>query len=57
MDVEINDGRSSRKMDHGEISEWKKMSTIALENFAGKKEREAVKLRKCGLSSLRVLDT
>jgi hypothetical protein len=36
---EIEDDRSIRKMDHGQLSKRKKMSTSALENLTKKKER------------------
>jgi hypothetical protein len=43
LDEDIKDDRSSRKMDHGQLSKWKKMSTSALEHLAEKKERQADK--------------
>ena len=35
----IKDDRSERKIDHGQLSKWKKTSTSALEHLAGKKEK------------------
>jgi hypothetical protein len=42
----IEDDRSTRKMDHGKLSNQKKMSTSALDHLAGKKERQASGARK-----------
>jgi hypothetical protein len=39
LNKEIEDDRSARKMDHGQLSKRKKMSTSALENLTKKKER------------------
>jgi len=39
LNKEIEDDRSTRKMDHGQLSKRKKMSTSALEHLMKKKER------------------
>jgi hypothetical protein len=39
VDEEIEDDRSIRKMDCGQLIKWKKMSMSALEHCTGKKER------------------
>jgi hypothetical protein len=39
LNKEIEDDRSARKMDHGQLSKRKKMSTSDLENLTKKKER------------------
>jgi hypothetical protein len=44
----IKEDRSTKKMDHGQLSKWKKTPTDALEHLAGKKEEqigEAIKMR------------
>jgi hypothetical protein len=46
LNEKIEDDRSSRKMDRGQLNKWKKMSTSALEHFMGKKERQAGEARK-----------
>jgi hypothetical protein len=39
LNKEIEDDKSARKMDHGQLSKRRKMSTSALENLTKKKER------------------
>jgi hypothetical protein len=41
LDEEIEDDRSTRKMDHGQLNKWKKPSLDALEHNAKRKERQA----------------
>jgi hypothetical protein len=41
LDKEIEDDRSARKMDHGQLSKWKKPPFDALEHHARRKERQA----------------
>jgi hypothetical protein len=42
LDEEIEDDRSTRKMDHGQLNKWKKMSLDALEHRGeGRKDRLA----------------
>jgi hypothetical protein len=41
LDEEIKDDRSTRKMDHGQLSKQKNPPVDALENLAGRKERQA----------------
>jgi hypothetical protein len=58
LNEKIEDDRSSRKMDHGQLNKQKKMSTSALEHFAGKKERQAGEAQKnVGQRGPRFLDT
>jgi hypothetical protein len=48
LNEKIEDERSERKINHGQLSKWKKTSMSALEHLAGKKERqdgEALKTR------------
>jgi hypothetical protein len=39
LNKEIEDDRSTRKMDHGQLKKRKKMSTSSLEHLTKKKER------------------
>jgi hypothetical protein len=41
LNEKIEDDRSTRKIDHGQLSKWKKTSMSALEHLMGKKERQA----------------
>jgi hypothetical protein len=41
LDEEIEEDRSARKMDCGKLSKRKNPSVDALENLAGRKERQA----------------
>jgi hypothetical protein len=41
LNEKIEEDRSTRKMDHGQLNKWKNPPTDALEHFAGKKERQA----------------
>jgi hypothetical protein len=41
LDGEIEEDRSTRKMDRGQLSKWKNPPMDALEHLAGKKERQA----------------
>jgi hypothetical protein len=48
LDEEIEEDRSTRKVDHGQLNKWKNPSVDALENLTGRKERqggEALKTR------------
>jgi hypothetical protein len=41
LDKEIEEDRSSRKVDHGKLSKRKSPPVYSLENLAGRKERQA----------------
>jgi hypothetical protein len=41
LDKEIEDDRSTRKMDHGKLSKWENPLLDALENHTRSKERQA----------------
>jgi hypothetical protein len=41
LDEKIEENRSTRKMDHGQLSKWKKPPMDALEHLAGNMERHA----------------
>ena len=41
LDEEIEDDKSSRKKDHGQLSKWKKPLLDALERRTRRKERQA----------------
>jgi hypothetical protein len=41
LDEEIEEDRSARKMDHGQLSKKKNPPVDALENLMGRKERQA----------------
>jgi hypothetical protein len=48
LDEEIEENKSTRRMDHGQLNKRKKPPLDALEHLAGKKERqagEALKMR------------
>jgi hypothetical protein len=48
LDEEIEDDRSARNMDHGQLGKWKKPSLDALDHHARRKERqvgEALKMQ------------
>jgi hypothetical protein len=40
LDEEIEDDRSERKMDHGQLNKWKKIPFNALEHHVRRKERQ-----------------
>jgi hypothetical protein len=46
LDEKIEDDRSTRKMDHGQLSKRKNPPTDALEHLTGKKERQVGEARK-----------
>jgi hypothetical protein len=46
LDEKIEDDRSTRKMDHGQLSKWKNPPMDALEHLVGKKERQAGEAQK-----------
>jgi hypothetical protein len=46
LDEEIEDERSTRKKDHGQLSKWKKPPLDALEHRVRRKERQAGKALK-----------
>jgi hypothetical protein len=46
LDEKIEENRSARKMDRGQLSKWKNPLVDALEHFAGRKERQAGEARK-----------
>jgi hypothetical protein len=48
LNEKIEDDRSTRKIDHGQLNKWKKTSTSALEHLVGKKERQAGEALKMG---------
>jgi hypothetical protein len=41
LEEKIEEDRSTRNMDRGQLSKWKKTPTDALEHLVGKKERQA----------------
>jgi hypothetical protein len=41
LDKEIEDDRSTRKMDHGQLNKWKNPLLDALEHRVRRKERQA----------------
>jgi hypothetical protein len=41
LDEEIEEDKSTRKMDRGKLSKWKNTPVDALENLVGRKERQA----------------
>ena len=46
MNEEIEEDRSTRKMEHGKLSKWKNPPVDALEHLAGKMEKQVGKARK-----------
>jgi hypothetical protein len=46
LDEKIEENRSTRKMDHGQLSKRKNPPIDALEHLAGKKERQAGEAQK-----------
>jgi hypothetical protein len=46
LDEKIEENRSTRKMDRGQLSKWKNPPIDALEHLVGKKERQAGEARK-----------
>jgi hypothetical protein len=46
LDEKIKENRSTRKMDHGQLSKQKNPPMDALEHLAGKKERQVGEARK-----------
>jgi hypothetical protein len=46
LDEKIEENRSTRKMDRGQLSKWKKPPIDALEHLMGKKERQAGEAQK-----------
>jgi hypothetical protein len=57
LDKEIEEERSTRKSDRGQISKRKNPPVDALEHLKGKKERQDGEALKSGSSWPRVLDT
>jgi hypothetical protein len=43
LEEKIEEDKAVRKVDHGQLSKWKKTSTSALEHLMEKKERQAGK--------------
>ena len=41
LNEKIEENKSTKKMDHGQLNKWKKTPTDALEHPMGKKERQA----------------
>jgi hypothetical protein len=41
LDGDIEEDKSTRKMDHGQINKWKNPPMDALEHLTGNKERQA----------------
>jgi hypothetical protein len=46
LEEKIEEDKVVRKMDHGQLSKWKKTSTISLEHFMEKEEGHASKALK-----------